>query len=80
MSKLTKDERYALEKLVEYDGLRTFRLAGLAGMSTAAVRRMLNRMEDRFEVERHHRYSAVNDIYWIASPAGRLALQQEANP
>jgi predicted ArsR family transcriptional regulator len=46
-------------------GARTWVLAERCGQTTAAMRAVLKRLEQRGVVARHARYSYVNDIYWV---------------
>ncbi len=46
------------------EGARTFYLAAKLGWSTSKTRYYLLDLERAGKVERHPRYTAVNDIFW----------------
>lgn len=48
-------------------GARTWKLASWHGCETAYMGRQMRRLEKLGKVERHERYSACNDIFWVVS-------------
>lgn len=59
-------------------GSRTHRIAARLGWSTAKARRALGALEREGRVERHPRYTASNDIYWILSTKWQQRLQPDS--
>lgn len=62
---------------------RTYHLAACFGVSTTVMRKALLRLERRGVVERHARYSAVNDICWVLAKddaSGRQPSPREDHP
>lgn len=58
-------------------GSRTHRIAARLGWTTAKSRRALGKLEREGRVERHARYTAANDIYWMPSTKWRQRLQPD---
>lgn len=76
-TRLTEVQRHGL-RLMVYNGVaRSWQLAIAMGCTTDQARRILLALERKAVVERHERYSAVNDIYWQITPAGRALLEGE---
>lgn len=67
----TDDELRAVILLVEHGLLRTWLIATKLRWRTPAARRSLRRLEQAGLVENSTRYSAVNDLAWSPTPAGR---------
>lgn len=70
---LDKREAAVLIRVCGADGERTWRVAKRLGVPTKAVRRVAIRLERKGLVARDPHYSAINDIFWRATEAGREA-------
>lgn len=70
---LDQHEAAVLIRIYAADGERTWRVAKRLGVPTKAVRSVALRLERKGLLARDPHYSAVNDTYWRATEAGRVA-------
>jgi len=75
-TEMTEAERECLRIMLSTQAARSWQLAKKMRCPTDRARRILLGMERKAIVSRHERYTAVNDIYWEPTPAGRALLSK----